>query len=650
MIGVGIGVKGKKLSAGRGAVQNYGTIVSSNFGSGWFDGNWTETVSNATFTESGNDVIIVNDGTNNFGQYAVYDDYHTCLEYWSMTIPFKATQVTGTGFAVGLKSSNTGAANHHALQFNPGTGKIAFYMAGATSATSTSSGTMTFSLNDEMEMIIARTDLNTMTGTLYNLTTDPTRAAGITLSYTFSQTYPVTVGSPPTSQFVIFPLNGTFTLHSISFTSTEQKYGQGYFVGDSMTRGLYSVNSYDRFASMVASMSDGVFGVGGGPGDRTTSVINRLPEIIALNPYYVYLMIGGNDLEAGVAISTVQTNYASIVTEIKAAGIGVVHLKPTPRDAYDFTTWNAWLDSTYTTDTVIDTWTPLANGVLLNNTFDAGDDLHINQFGHALVAYKILSGVSVAQLGTINYHADADSYFSLVPTTISDSEKIMFHLFFKGMANDSQTASIMRRIWCYAQETEGNTAYSLYNHAAIHTLHDAPTWTQNQGYLGDGTADYIDSKYNASTDASVGQNNLGVFVYSRTDKTAVFDVEIGCYDGTNGIYLDIEDSSGNFYSAISNATVGGTGNTDSRGLFMAIRSAATTIINYKNGVSHNTGNSASAGVPNLNNWVLGRNFNGALNAASPIEAAFAGFTTSAADALKLYIRIQNFMIMKNKHV
>ena len=58
------------------------------------------------------------------------------------------------------------------------------------------------------------------------------------------------------------------------------------------------------------------------PGDRTSGVLNRLPEVVSSFPDKIFLMIGYNDLSRRLGIDEIVTNYETILQTIRARSPG----------------------------------------------------------------------------------------------------------------------------------------------------------------------------------------------------------------------------------------------------------------------------------------------------------------------------------------
>lgn len=161
------------------------------------------------------------------------------------------------------------------------------------------------------------------------------------------------------------------------------------FVGDSITHGLSASVLTNRWANRVMLGSVSSWNVNAGGGDYTANTLAKINELILVNPRYAVLQLGGNDLRFGISAAVRQANYTSIVNQLVAAGIEVIHLLATPDNTTDMTPWNNWLAANFTT---IDCFTDLSDGGTgLNAAYNAGDGTHENDDGHQKNADTVIT-------------------------------------------------------------------------------------------------------------------------------------------------------------------------------------------------------------------------------------------------------------------
>ena len=171
--------------------------------------------------------------------------------------------------------------------------------------------------------------------------------------------------------------------------------------------------------------------------------------------------------------------------------------------------------------------------------------------------------------------------------------------------------------------TDGNSDYALIDWVRLSTMTavNAPTFTTNQGYQGNGTSSYIDTLYNASID-SVNyiqeSSSLSVYTYNTSSNGGY---ELGGLVTTPSTKLNqIATNRGGNIDAFSNTAVVGTrpsNGGNARGHFLATRNSLTTHSIYQNGTAVVLNESvASTSLANVNTYILCRNLNGAYNTGS----------------------------------
>jgi hypothetical protein len=164
-------------------------------------------------------------------------------------------------------------------------------------------------------------------------------------------------------------------LLSIQIYSDEMQSPKFCFVGDSITY-------YEYFASL--SRYGIKYSKFAGTGNRTQEILDSIEDIIANSPENVVLFIGTNDVAGSVLTATIQANYLSIVTQLKAAGINVIHVTPLPRGGLaGITTHRTYILDTYPTDIIIDAYPSFEDyanpGYILSTYSD--DTVHPNSVG-----------------------------------------------------------------------------------------------------------------------------------------------------------------------------------------------------------------------------------------------------------------------------
>ena len=134
-------------------------------------------------------------------------------------------------------------------------------------------------------------------------------------------------------------------------TSDQLKYVQNLVIGDSIAYGIYSGHKNNRWWKHLSQIKEVEPWAGGGA--QTSEVVAGLDEIEFISPQNAIIMIGGNDILFGVASGTWQANLNAIRTALVGFGCNVIWCFNTPRDATDITAVNTYIQTTFTSDTII---------------------------------------------------------------------------------------------------------------------------------------------------------------------------------------------------------------------------------------------------------------------------------------------------------
>lgn len=374
------------VSQARGA---FGTLINDNFARSTMNSPTADYVTDVSDFSVDGTKLTVTGGVPGFENRLRYQ-YGNSFEQWDQSIIGVLVSTPGvatTGLGIGISDYSVPDGERSVtcqLTFESGSnlGKIYIWTYDNTSATqrSVSASGLPFASGDTY-----RIDLDCSIVSGYRVYTATATRNGSSFVQTQWTTANHAEGSS-TGEFAIFSFGGTQTVTNWTINVDDIKHVKDLWIGNSITHGHGATTLNTRFADQV-SVTD--FMVSAGSGDVTQSVLNKLQNILDYNPHRVFLMIGGNDVALGVSSGTYQANYTQIRNALAGHGIEVIHLLATPRDAVNMTTFNSWISSTFTSDTVIDTFTPLATGTALNNTYDLGDGTHLNQAGYNLVASTI---------------------------------------------------------------------------------------------------------------------------------------------------------------------------------------------------------------------------------------------------------------------
>lgn len=216
----------------------------------------------------------------------------------------------------------------------------------------------------------------------------------------------------------------------------------------------------------------------------------------------------------------------------------------------------------------------------------------------------------------------------------------------RGMRTDGDLL-LLDRFWIFAQEVQGYARVSIVNPGSTQiTEVNSPTWTANQGYTGNATTSYLNTNFNYSTHAvNATRTNISHGVYSRTN-SAVNQQDTGATVGAGTCNMAIQSKWSD--NICYTATNGRTNNfsssavADSLGLFSGTRVNTTNHTGYHNGVAFTAASIADLALPNLNDFVLGRNLNGALSLPSARQLSMRFIGAGNINQANFYSRFQTF--------
>jgi len=93
--------------------------------------------------------------------------------------------------------------------------------------------------------------------------------------------------------------------------------------GDSLTYGTGAPKGED-YPSQLAKLMDVAIVNKGVPGDTSARALQRLEDVLVLNPRIVFITLGGNDLKNGVSKTQAFANLEQIIVRLQDAGALVV--------------------------------------------------------------------------------------------------------------------------------------------------------------------------------------------------------------------------------------------------------------------------------------------------------------------------------------
>lgn len=256
----------------------------------------------------------------------------------------------------------------------------------------------------------------------------------------------------------------------------------------------------------------------------------------------------------------------------------------------------------------------------------------------------ITSPMLCAQVNTSEvspYDPDAIAYFDAVPTPFSDARKEIINNLVLQLKSDGNWDKI-DRLWLLANEAADQGLTSLVNPLSdLVVVQGAPAFVTDRGYTGNGTTEYLDTKYNPTTDAvNFVLDSWSFGNYSRTNRNAS-DVDIG----NSTPYTLIQPRTGGsltVYPATSGGSIAAAV-ADSLGMFIAIRTGASAVAAYRNDTQIVTGSNSSTSLANQDFFIMGYSNSGALTTPSIRQQAFAFTASGTIDVATFYAAIQDYM-------
>ena len=582
------------VSGGGGSTspQYYGILYNKN--------TWTTTSDftedTATASVSSNKIVV----TAGSGISSLDYNYYSLLDHWNTTAKIKATSTSAVA-GVGTRSMNVYQKFSAYASLNFGTGALTIVATNnlgspATTVVATSGSNLSISTNDYVLISLER-----VVDTLYATARDITTGSSFIIATYGLQSANYANASPNTGKYAVYAFSGSFTLDSLVISSKELVNANLLVTTDS--KGEFNANSFSSgWTQQISALYyPTVISAGGSEGVR--DVLNRVPEIIALAPKAVLLMIGRNDLNA--SYSNVYSDYDTIVARLTAAGITVYHSNGFYETAgLNLLPLKSHIEATFP-GYVINTYDPSLQvpSVLYS------DNVHPNQTGHNLIAQTIIQsglikkGLNYGEI--VRFNTPPIAPYNYTPT------------------NASGTAAGIVSLGVQTLGTGAKTMDQVISNSSF----DLPNTTSNTVgvILQNGTPIY--HQYNGNSNAFLGYN-AGNFSFTNYNNTGIGNNALNQLTsggnnaafGTQALYLNQD---GNFSAAVG-AFAGKAQTTgDYNSFFGASAGQHSTnnnnniLIGYNAGINIYT--AANGGGSASNNIMIGNNsgsnitFDGAYN-------------------------------------
>jgi hypothetical protein len=194
------------------------------------------------------------------------------------------------------------------------------------------------------------------------------------------------------------------------------------------------------------------------------------------------------------------------------------------------------------------------------------------------------------------------------------------------------------RLWIYAAENEPSALTDMIA-LSLATNISATAFSADDGYTGDGVADYIDTNFNLTSGTNFLQNNACAFAWQNTSGTGTgniisssdfFGTQLNTKFTDNTCYWGITDSGSGSLPAASGST----------GLYTMVRTGSTAQRLDLNGSQIDSNSDASAAISSINLWSLHgfSNFD-----ARQVSCLGIGGALNSTESTNLYNRIRTYM-------
>jgi len=248
-----------------------------------------------------------------------------------------------------------------------------------------------------------------------------------------------------------------------------------------------------------------------------------------------------------------------------------------------------------------------------------------------------------------SFDSDAQSFMTSASITDSTQQAAINYL-----VTDLKSNNLWTKMKAVYPMVGGNATAHSYNLKDITKFQI--TWNggithDSNGVLSNGINGYGNTNFNLSTNSTA--SNISAGIYSRTNINS--GPSIGAVTATyRGLQITAKFTDNNTYYGANDFIVDGSGNyvTNTQKLFIVNREGVGTKKLYRDGIAINTATSIESVVPNLNVYLLSRNYNGATDGFDSKQLAFSflGDTLTSVDVTNLNTIIQNYQTILNRQV
>ncbi|MER9829158.1 SGNH/GDSL hydrolase family protein [Mesorhizobium sp. M0134] len=176
---------------------------------------------------------------------------------------------------------------------------------------------------------------------------------------------------------------------------------------------------------------------------------------------------------------------------------------------------------------------------------------------------------------------------------------------------------------------------------------NAPTFTADQGYAGNGTTSYLKTGFIPSTNgAYIALNNAHLAVFNRTERAGAAGYLVGASGGGGNLAIAPRDATNLLQSLILDSSSATSKANTSHGLIVGVRDSSSSNQLYRDGVSRTVIQVAGTALVNREIYIGANNNNGSPAGLTTDQCAFAcvGGKLTVADVIALNNAVYDYLI------
>ncbi|KXK55529.1 MAG: hypothetical protein UZ05_CHB002000535, partial [Chlorobi bacterium OLB5] len=394
-------------------------------------------------------------------------------------------------------------------------------------------------------------------------------------------------------------------------------------------------------------------------GDGQLALLNRwYTDVTAIKPKYAIILVDVNDLAGGASYTTMTGRWAQMIDSCENSGIIPVAIlkvgwtngttaQMRRKDSVDVYVQSYiegkgyWVDASVTAQ--FDATGDPGNLWDLTALSDCSDGVHLTSAGHHLIGNAVQS--KLESIYSMNIPVFA--YYQ----PILDSLRNEYYIepsYERQWMNDSLIMNATNDGWwskmkCFTMLCANDTSVMLLDWVRkSKNVAAGNSFQIDRGTQSAGTT-YLNTLYNPTNDATVGQNNFSFGFYTRsTNVGSTWDM--GAKDGAVYSILIAQFGGASTYWAVNQAALNSNASTIT-GLFSTTRSVNDSNEVFRNGTRIVKATNATNGLININMYLCAYNNGGtsASHTARRYQMYYISSGLTASDISNMYTRIYAYL-------